>query len=125
MLVFSTQLCELLHSNLLSGSALPPLPLPCVNKYAVYTYTVCKGRGVLGSRPQTDKHLPPSPFTGQFFQMATFSMSLIFLRGHVFVSNIDSRECYIYIYQILEKHPTCDLAKKDNTQKVRDQQIWF
>ncbi len=38
-------------SNFLSGSTLlPPSPLPCVNKYTVYTYTVCKGGryGVLG-----------------------------------------------------------------------------
>jgi hypothetical protein len=35
-------------SNLLSGST---MPLPCVNKYTVYTYTVCKGGcGVLGLR---------------------------------------------------------------------------
>jgi hypothetical protein len=36
-----------------------------VNKYTVYTYTVCEGGGVWGSGPQTDKHLPQSPFTGQ------------------------------------------------------------
>ncbi len=44
-------------------------PLPCVNKYTVYTYTVqcVKGGRLWGSRPQTDKHLPQSPFTGQFF----------------------------------------------------------
>jgi hypothetical protein len=32
-------------SNLISGSTLPHPPLPCVNKYTVYTYTVCKGGG--------------------------------------------------------------------------------
>ncbi len=44
-------------SNLLSSSSLPsPLPpLQCV-----------KG-GIWVSVPQTDKHLPQSPFTGQFF----------------------------------------------------------
>jgi hypothetical protein len=41
-------------------------PLPCVNKYTVYTYTVCKG-GVWGSGPQADKHLSQSPFAGKFF----------------------------------------------------------
>jgi hypothetical protein len=68
MLVFSTQLCELLPSNLLYGS--PPPPLPSVNKNTVYTYTVCKGRGygfLEGRGPQTDKHLPQSPFTGKLF----------------------------------------------------------
>ncbi len=57
-------------SPLFSGST---LPLPCVNKYTVYTYTVCKGGGgVLGSEPQTNKHLPQSRFTGQFFYMTRF-----------------------------------------------------
>ncbi len=40
-------------SNLLTGSTSPPSPLPCVNKYTVYTYTMCKGGGrygVLGLR---------------------------------------------------------------------------
>jgi hypothetical protein len=35
-------------SNLLSGSTLPPPPLPCVNKYTVYTYTMCWGGGGMG-----------------------------------------------------------------------------
>ncbi len=34
-------------------------PLSCVKKNTVYTFW--------GSGPQTDKHLPQSPFTGQFF----------------------------------------------------------
>ncbi len=57
-------------SNLLSGSTPSPHPLPCVNKYTVYTYTVCNGGGgVGGSGPQTEKHhLPQSPFTGKFFR---------------------------------------------------------
>ncbi len=41
-------------SNLFSGSNPPPIPY--VNMFTVYTYTVCKGGGV--SWPQTDKHLP-------------------------------------------------------------------
>jgi hypothetical protein len=50
MWVFLTQLCELLPLyNLVFGSTLALSPLPCVNKYTVYAYTVCKGRGVLGS----------------------------------------------------------------------------
>jgi hypothetical protein len=52
MLVFSTQLWELLPLWFNS-----PPPPPCVNRYTVYTYTVCKGGG-WGSGPQTDKHLP-------------------------------------------------------------------
>ncbi len=61
-----------------------PLPLPCVNKYTIFTYTVCKGRG--GSGPQTDKHLPQSPFTDQLFIWRHFelpSMSPIFQRWPV------------------------------------------
>ncbi len=57
MLVFSTQL-----------QLSPTLP---VKKIMLYT-TVCKGGGVWGSGPQTDKHLPQSPFTGQLFQMTIF-----------------------------------------------------
>jgi hypothetical protein len=50
LLVFSTQLCELLLLFiLLSGSTLHTSHLSCVNKYTVYTYTVCNGGyGVLG-----------------------------------------------------------------------------
>jgi hypothetical protein len=62
-------------SNLLSGSILPPPPLPSVNKNTVYTYTVCKGGGVKGSGPQADKHLPQSPFTGKFFRWSTFCIA--------------------------------------------------
>jgi hypothetical protein len=51
---------------------LSPLSLP------VYTYTrtntVCKRRGVWGSVPQTDNHLPQSPLTSQFF-MTTFCIA--------------------------------------------------
>jgi hypothetical protein len=51
--------------NLLSGSTLP-LPFPCVNKYSVYKYKVCKGGyGVLGLRQiNTCRKVP---FTGKFF----------------------------------------------------------
>jgi hypothetical protein len=56
-------------SNLLSGSTLPP-PLPCVNKYTIYTsYAVYKG--IWGSGTQADKHLPKTPVSGKFFQMTT------------------------------------------------------
>jgi hypothetical protein len=54
-------------SNFLSGTTLPLSSLPCVNRYTVYTYTVCKGGGVWCYGPQTDKHLPQNPFTGQPF----------------------------------------------------------
>ncbi len=46
MLVFSTHLCEL-PSPFLSGSTLPPSPpLPCVNRYTVYTRV--RGGGGIG-----------------------------------------------------------------------------
>jgi hypothetical protein len=80
MLVFSIHLCELLPLSASLSFNSPPT-LPCVNNYIVYTYTVCKGGGVWGSGPQTDKHLPQSPFTGYFFRHFVFpSLSLIFLR---------------------------------------------
>ncbi len=43
--------------------------LPCVNKYNVYTYTVCVGGGVIGKEGglRQIKNLPQSPFTDQFF----------------------------------------------------------
>jgi hypothetical protein len=66
-LVFSTQLWELLPLSP-SGSTLPPPPLPCVNKYTVYTYTVCSGEGGLWcSGTQTDKQLPQSPLYRSIF----------------------------------------------------------
>ncbi len=69
-------ICTLLccPSPLLSGSTLPSPPSLCEQLYCtVYTYTVCKGGGgVWSSEPQTDKHLPQRPFTGQFFYMTTF-----------------------------------------------------
>jgi hypothetical protein len=70
MLVFSTQLCELLVLPLQPFSLVnSPPALSCVSKYVVqYTHKQCV-RGVWGSRPQTDKHLPQNPFTGKFFQM--------------------------------------------------------
>jgi len=51
-------------------------PLPCVNKYIeclLYTYTVCKGEGVGFLSLQTDKHLPQSPFKGNFFRWRHFA----------------------------------------------------
>ncbi len=67
MLVFRPSFVNCCPFNLLYGSTLPLHPLPCVSKYTVYTYSVCKGGGVRGSGPQTDKHLLQSPFTGQIF----------------------------------------------------------
>ena len=55
MLVFSTQLFDLLPFSPSLWLNSPPSP------------TVCKGGGVWGSGPQTDKHLPQSLFTGQYF----------------------------------------------------------
>ncbi len=53
-------------SPLLSGSNLPP-PLPCVNIGTLYTRLQCERGWVWGPGPWTDKQLPQSPFTGQFF----------------------------------------------------------
>ncbi len=45
MFVFSTQLSELLPLTFSLVQLSPSPPLPCVNKYTVYTYTVSKGGG--------------------------------------------------------------------------------
>ncbi len=61
MLAFLIQLCELLPlwPSLLFFS---PSPLPCVNKYTVYTYSiqcVCVGGGILGLRKINTCHKVP------------------------------------------------------------------
>jgi hypothetical protein len=52
---------------------LPPSPpLPCVNNYrGTCIHTMCnKGGGWGDPGPRTDKHLPPSTFTGQLLRKA-------------------------------------------------------
>jgi hypothetical protein len=61
-----TPLVILRPSNLLTGSSTPSLP--CVNKYSGVHVFIQEGGGDRG--PQTDKHLPPSAFTGQFLRKA-------------------------------------------------------
>ncbi len=68
MLYFRPIFVNCCPSNLPSGSTLPP-PSVWISTYTVYTlhvYSVLE-RGVWGSGPQTDKHLPQSPFTGSLF----------------------------------------------------------
>ncbi len=83
MLVFSTQLCELLpiQPSLWFNSAPPP---PSLCEKMLYTPMQClRGWGVWDCGPQTDKDLPQSPFIGQFLRWRHFalsSMSHIFLR---------------------------------------------
>jgi hypothetical protein len=86
MLVFSIQRCKLLslQSSLwFNSSSLPPF----------YVWI-----SIWGSGPQTYKHLPQSPFTGQFFKLhfALPSLSLIFLFHQV--------KCQIlYLYLTIAK----------------------
>jgi hypothetical protein len=65
LLIFSTQLCELLP---LSGSTLPPTPLPCVSKYTVFTYTVqcVRGGGVGFWAPRHINTCPRVPLQVNF-----------------------------------------------------------
>jgi hypothetical protein len=68
-MVFSTQLCEnVAHLTFSIVSSNAPPPLPYVNKYPIYTYTVCRvgGYGVKGGE-WTDKHLPQCPFIDHLF----------------------------------------------------------
>jgi hypothetical protein len=73
MLVFSTQLCELLLlSPSLWFNSLPLHP-NLVNKYFVYTFALCKGGGRWGGYgvlfwASDSKHLLESPFTSHFFR---------------------------------------------------------
>ncbi len=65
MLVFSTQLCKTIAFSMVQLSPNPP----SLFEYILYTHVQCVewgGGGVWGSRPQTDEHLPQSPFTGNF-----------------------------------------------------------
>ncbi len=92
LLVFSTPLVTYCPSNLLTGS---PSPLPTLCEYVqVYVFIQCVMGGSIyrsytlciwpdseptkspyhpkqkPKGPQTDKRLPPSPFTGQFLRKA-------------------------------------------------------
>jgi hypothetical protein len=72
-------------SPLLSGSTLPPSPFP-VWISILYTRIQCVRWGFLGCGPQTDKHLPQSLFTGQFFRWRHFALpSMILLRSALFI----------------------------------------
>ncbi len=67
-----------------SLSQLYPFPMWISIKYTVYKYTVCKGGGVWGSRPQTDNTCLKVPLQVNFFRWQLFAqsfMSLIFLRS--------------------------------------------
>jgi hypothetical protein len=85
--LFSTQLCKLLPlspSVWFSSPPFPPFPV-----WISILHTRIRG-GIWGSRLQTDKHLPQSPFTGKFVRWRHFalpSMSLIFLCWLCFISS--------------------------------------
>jgi hypothetical protein len=71
-----------------------------------YTRVQCvRGWGwVWGSGPQTDKHLPQSPFTGEFFKMTTFCIA--FYESYLFaVSSLP----HSYT-PILTSRPSFDLS---------------
>ncbi len=78
MLVFSTQLCELLVLLPSLWFNSPPFP---VWISILYTRIQCvRGGGCMGaSGPLTDKHLPQIPFTGQFFIWRHFALLSIYL----------------------------------------------
>jgi hypothetical protein len=66
-MVFSTQLCENVAHLTFSIVTSNAPPLPYVNKYPIYTYTVCRvGGGGMGGE-WTDKHLPQCPFIDNLF----------------------------------------------------------
>jgi hypothetical protein len=60
----------------------PPLPSFPVWIGILYTHIQCvRGGGGWSSESQTDKHLPQSPFTSQFFRWRHF---VNFLDGNIF-----------------------------------------
>ncbi len=79
---FRTSFVNCCPSDLLSDSTLPtPSPFSVLISI-LYTRIQCV-RGVWGSGPKTDKHLPQTPFKGKFFRWRYFalpSMSLMFPR---------------------------------------------
>ncbi len=84
MLVFSTQLCELLLlSPSLWFNSPPPFPVWISTLYTLYTYTVCKGGGYgdLGLKQiNTCRKVPSQVNCLRCRHFAVSSMSLIFLR---------------------------------------------
>ncbi len=68
-----TQLCEvLLLQPSLWFTLPPPTPFPALISVQFTRMQCVRGGRVWGSGRQTNKHLPQSPFTGQFFYMTTF-----------------------------------------------------
>ncbi len=66
-----------------------------MKKYAVQAYTVCKG-GIWGHRRggglKQIKHLPQSPFTGQFVKITTFDIAFC-------QTNLSTNRAYELCYQ--------------------------
>jgi hypothetical protein len=72
-IIFSTQLCDLYFPLLpLTFGSTPPFPV-----WICVLYTMCKEGGIWGSGPQTDKHLPQSPFTGLFSDLLHCLLSVL------------------------------------------------
>jgi hypothetical protein len=74
-----------------------------------------RGGGVLGSRPQTDKHLPKVLSQVKFFKWQHFALLSSYL--------IKTRRNVMYIKYW--KNTLLVTLQKKIIQKVRDQQIWF
>ncbi len=76
------RLCELLLLSPSVWIGLPPPFLVCISILVlctVYTYTLYSVSGIWGHRRgeglRQIKHLPQSPFTGQFFQITAFGIT--------------------------------------------------
>jgi hypothetical protein len=91
-------------SPLLSGSTPPPLPY--LVWISILKTSIQCVRGVWGSGPQTDKHLPQNPYTGQFFRWRHFAT----LRDYQ--SNY-CMECIVVCYK--EFTVPCTKTIKQNT----------
>jgi hypothetical protein len=56
--------------------------------------------------PQTDKHLPQNPFTGQFFKMTTFCIA--FCESYLYTGTgliTDMKSTIFRLYELLSHHP--------------------
>ncbi len=137
MLAFSTQNCALLplKPSLLFDS--PPLPPFHVNKYTLYTYTVCEGwgYGVLGLRQiNTCRKVPLQVnfFSWRHFALSSISLSTAVpedpaLSGHIelnslLVVEVLKLESFVFRFHILksQRYSTVSVEKLSYLYKLNE-----
>ncbi len=93
MLVFSTQMCELLP---------------------------------LGREPQTDKHLPQSPFTAKFFRWRHLALASILLISSCSKVKTSWQHscCWYFCLHCSTKKIPCDLYSLYNAERMGEPTLW-